>query len=208
MLAVVFHDRFHHAPALSCHAFASVNRSVGSCSGRERFSSARRVAEKLLGVNTGDVARLADDCSRCRESCANCCLATASRPLSTVRSAARIVGLSRGHRLYCATCPQEPLRLEECLHGVLLLGLNQAVDPCAGWWHAPHRDLERRDADRVFEVDLVGLARHPSTESQIAGEGFGAIPMIALQSCSQRSSLAGSPGSRTISSAKLSGSRS
>ena len=52
---------------------------------------------------------------------------------------------------------------------------------------------------------LVSLARHPSTESQIAGEGFGAIPIIASQSCSQRSSLAGSPGSSTISSAKSSG---
>ncbi len=99
------------------------------------------------------------------------------------------------------------VELEECLHGILLLGLDQAVDPCTGWRHAPRRNLEGCDADGVFEVDLVGLARHPSTESQIAGEGFGAIPMIALQSCSQRSSLTGSPGSRTINSAKLSGSR-
>ena len=101
-----------------------------------------------------------------------------------------------------------PVGLEECLHHIRLPGLNQALDPRAGWWHAPHRNLEGSNADCVFEVDLVGLARHPSTESQVAGEGFGAIPMIALQSCSQRSSLAGSPGSRTISSAKSSGLRS
>ena len=35
---------------------------------------------------------------------------------------------------------------------------------------------------RIFKVDLVCLARHPSTEPQIAGEGFGAIPIIASQS--------------------------
>ena len=59
-------------------------------------------------------------------------------------------------------------------------GFNQAVDPGAGWWHAPHRNLERCDPDGVLEFDLVGLARHSSTEPQIAGEGFGAIPMIAF----------------------------
>ena len=92
--------------------------------------------------------------------------------------------------------------LEECLQRVSVLPFKQAVDPGTGGRHMSHRNLERRDTNGVFEVDLVGLARHPSTEPQIAGEGFGAIPMIALQSCSQRSSLAGSPGSRTISSAK------
>ncbi len=93
------------------------------------------------------------------------------------------------------------LASEERLDPIRLCLLDEAVHPHGRGGHSAHRDLERRDSERVFQLDLIGDARQPGAESQVAGEGFGAMPKSTFESCSQRSSLAGSPGSSTISSA-------
>ena len=97
---------------------------------------------------------------------------------------------------------------EKCLDPIRRCLFDKPVHPHGRRGHPAHRDLERRDAERVFQLDLIGDARQPGAESQVAGKGFGAMPRSTFESCSQRSSLAGSPGSSTINSAKFSGSSS
>ena len=111
---------------------------------------------------------------------------------------------SRGRPLIRPCGPPSPpgeKGSEKRLDPIRLCLLDEPVHPHGRRGHSAHRDLERRDAERVFQFDLIGDARQPGAESQVAGEGFGAMPKSTFESCSQRSSLAGSPGSSTISSA-------